>query len=257
MKSTQVYTVITDQPALEDFIAWLPELAEHEKYYLCLFARKKYCPEVPWIKSDKSQLKRFVSDKKRMLEKIMQLEVQYGAYQFDGKPMPQESLALYITPNPRDLWKGTIRSIKQLAEVIECSGKNSNPHQEVMSEIHRTCGNKAFIDFDIDTKDPTVICSAIDLVDGRCSVLETRGGYHVMVDAKAAKAGFRDNKWYPKLVEMADVSADKNSMIPVPGTYQGGFTPVLVSKYDDTWNSPELSSSTTQLALGSGLALHA
>lgn len=222
------YQIITDEPALKSFIEWLPELAPHEKYYMCLFSRKKYCREAPWIKSDKTQMKRFLTDKSRMLDKIKQLECPIGAFSYDGKAIPQESLALYITPNPRDMWKAVPRSIKALATVIECSGQTSNPHQEVMSEIHRTCGQKVFIDFDIDSKDKETIKTAINLVDGKCEVLETRGGYHLIIKTKNAKAGFSEKLWYKKLTALADVSADPNSMIPVVGCTQGMFTPKFV-----------------------------
>ena len=223
-----VYQIILDEEALKSFINWLPELLPHEKYYLVLMCRKKYCPSVPWIKSDKTQMKRFLTDKSRMLDKIKQLECPIGAFSYDGKAIPQESLALYITPNPRDMWKAVPRSIKALATVIECSGKNSNPHQEVMSEIHRTCGQKVFIDFDIDSKDREIIKRAVNLVDGKCELLETRGGYHLMIKTKDAKAGFSEKLWYKKLTALTDVSADPNSMIALPGTWQGGFTPRFV-----------------------------
>lgn len=224
----EVYQIILDEEALKGFINWLPELMPHEKYYLVLMCRKKYSPDAPWIKSDKTQMKRFLSDKSRMLDKIRQLECPIGAFSYDGKAIPQESLALYITPNPRDMWKAVPRSIKALATVIECAGRTSNPHQEVMSEIHRTCGTKVFIDFDIDSKDKETIKTAINLVDGKCELLETRGGYHIMIKTKDAKAGFSEKLWYKKLTALADVSADPNSMIALPGTWQGGFTPRFV-----------------------------
>lgn len=225
----ECYQIIVDKPALESFIEWLPELAPHEKYYMCLFSRKKYAPEVPYIKTDKSQLKRFLTDKTRMMEKIEQLECPIGAYRFKDMFVPQQSLALYITPNPRDMWKATYRSIKQLATILECEGKSSNPHQEVMSEIHRTCGQKHFIDFDIDTKDPTILSAAIKLVDGQCELIETRGGFHLMIKTVDAKRGFSEKLWYKKLTALSDVSADPNSMIPVVSCYQGGFCPRFVS----------------------------
>ena len=97
-----------------------------------------------------------------------------------------------------------------------------------MSEIHRTCGQKVFIDFDIDSKDEETIRRAINLVDGKCELLETRGGFHLMIRSKDAKTGFSEKLWYKKHTELSDVSADPHSMIPCCGTWQGGFTPRFV-----------------------------
>ena len=36
------YKIISDPDALKEFIEWLPELEDNEKFYLSLFARKKY-----------------------------------------------------------------------------------------------------------------------------------------------------------------------------------------------------------------------
>lgn len=223
------YQIITDETALKEFINWLPDHEEHEAFYCCLFMRKKYCPAVPWIKSDKGQLKRFVSTKERLFDKIAQLECKLGAYKFDGNDVPQESLALYVSPNPRDLWKATMRSIGQLAKVLECQGRGSNPHQEVISEIQKSASTRTYIQFDIDDKDPEIIKQIIALCDGYCDISETRGGFHVFVH-KEATGKITNKMWYQSIAKFADVTGD--SLTPPWGTYQGGHSVKQHYKYN-------------------------
>jgi hypothetical protein len=231
---SETYQIITDDKLFREFIDWLPDLEVNEKYYGCLFCRKKYCHDMPWIKSDKGQLKRFTTDKEYFYGKVAQLECKLGAYRVKGeqdKPVPQEALALYVTPNPRDLWKATLKGISVLATLLECSSKNANPHAEILSEIQRSCSsNKKYIPFDLDSKDEKTIMECIDLCEGYCDVVETRGGYHIFVHKD--KVGLISNKkWYPNIAKYCDVTGD--NMTPPWGTYQGGFTPHPVFRITD------------------------
>ena len=223
---SNTYQLIVDEKALREYIDWLPECKENEQFYCCLFMRKKYCPTVPWIKSDKGQLKRFTSTKEKLYDKIAQLECKVGAFKFDEHDVPQESLALYLSPNPRDLWKATVRSIGQLAKVLECNGKNSNPHQEVMSEIQRCAGTRKYVMFDIDQKDDNLLQNTIDIVNGQCDIVETRGGYHIFVHKNKIEKITNQKTWYQALAGVSDVTGD--SMSCPCGTFQGGFTPKFV-----------------------------
>ena len=111
------YKIIADERKLVEFINWLPELKQDETFYCCLFARKKYATE-SGLKGDKSQLKRFTSNKEYLFDKIKQLECEVGSYKSNGIVVPQEALALYITPNPRNLVTASKNSLIEFAKRI-------------------------------------------------------------------------------------------------------------------------------------------
>ena len=220
------YQIITDPDALRDFIDWLPNLRPNEQYYLCLFARKKYAPGMQGIKTDKSQMKRFTSCKERMFNKIRQLECPIGAYTHRDIPIPQEALALYVSPSPRDLQRATIESLINLAKKVKDGNPNMNPHQEVMSTIQRTRSRKTVITFDIDSKDPAILNELRSISKDAVSVIETRGGYHFLVRPELMP---EDNgQWYQQFAKYADIKGD--ALCPVVGTSQGGYTPFFLQK---------------------------
>lgn len=224
------YQIIKDEKLLREFIDWLPELNDNEKYYLCLFARNKYCKELTHIKSDKAQLKRFVSDKERMFDKIKQLEIELGAYKQKTIPVPETALALYITPNPRNMFKATVNTMVKLAQSIRDQNISMNPHQEALSEIQKAKSRTCYIDFDIDEKmELSTLKEILDDAIGPLAaptILETRGGYHILLNPLNIGTYYK-NTYYEKLAKIADQTGD--NMIPVPGCTQGGFTPHFIS----------------------------
>lgn len=242
------YKIITDEKVLRDFIDnVLPDLEAHEKYYFCLFARNKYCKDIAHISSDKAQLKRGSSDKARLFEKIKQLEVELGCYTSKGKVVPQEALALYITPNPRNMFKATVNTMVKLAQSIRDENVMMNPHQEAMSEIQKAKSRTAYVDFDMDYKPDLTIDSSLTeqmkfmhFVDNLrmhlygfmgatadFKILETRGGFHILVKPDSVEPQFK-NTWYKNIKSLPHIDQTGDQMIPVPGTYQGGFTPNFV-----------------------------
>lgn len=221
------YIIIKDEKKLKEYIDWLPDLKENEKFYCCLFARKKYCEE-QIATNDKTQLKRFLSTKELLIQKIKQLEIPIGSYRLKEIDAPQESLALYINPNPRDLQKATFKSIIRLTQLLE-TGKGYNPHAEVLSCIQKTTSRKVYLDFDIDTKDfdfdklKTVInTSCLD-------ILETRGGYHVLVKSSEIEPQYKKTFYKDILALGVDQTGDQ--LLPVAGCTQGGFTPTFLQEY--------------------------
>lgn len=224
------YTIIRDEKLLREFIDWLPELEEHEKYYICLFARNKYCKELSHIKSDKAQLKRVVSDKTRMYDKIKQMEVEIGAYKQRDNSVPQEALALYITVNPRHMFRATVNTMVKLANSIRDQNVMMNPHQEAMSEIQKAKSRTVYIDFDFDCDNDTFPSKeeiGRHINTDAITLLRTRGGFHLLVDPLKVNPKYK-NKFYQGLSSFEAVDQTGDQMIPIPGCTQGNYTPHFI-----------------------------
>lgn len=234
------YEIIKDEKLLRQFIEWLPELQDNECYYLCLFARSKYAKnedgsnKFPHIKTDKAQLKRFTVSKKEFIyDKIRQLEVAIGAYKTkDGADIPQESLALYITPNPRNQETAMFSLMKRFIDIQQCKGLNYNIHAEALSAIQKTCSRKVFFDFDIDLDNAEeVVKSKLDYtkINKDCvNLLKTRGGLHILIELNKVAVEFKKT-WYLYMTSNFDIDIKGDNMIPVQGTYHGGFIPHLIT----------------------------
>ncbi len=216
------YKIIRDEKLLREFINWLPDLEPDEKYYGTLFARKKYAPHSD-LKTDKSKIKRFVTKKEHLYDKLRQLEVKEGTYKISDRPAPQESLAVYLNPNPRNLRQAAFEGIIQLTKLLKDGKKNFDPQSEMLTVIHNTVGRKIYLDFDIDYKpfDPSQLDPFInrDAVE----ILETRGGFHLLVNLKKIAPKYKSTFYKGMLSLNVDQTGDQ--LLPIPGCTQGNFIP--------------------------------
>ena len=238
------YKVIADETILDDFIESLTELKDDEVFYMCLFARSKYLTEeqkgtMSHIKSDKAQLKRVICNKKTMKNKLMQMECPLGSYvqyktNVPDNPVPQEALAVYLTINPRSLRKATGNSLSKFVDMLVRNDMAFfNPSNFAMSEIQRSVVNKKpYAIFDIDEKfEEADLKERIKkhLGDSDYRILETRGGYHIIVSLQNIDSKIKSS-WYlgiqSEFGEELDQAGD--IMIPIPGTYQGMFIPKFI-----------------------------
>lgn len=223
------YKIITEPDKLKEFINWLPELNDGECYYVCLFGRSKYCPPGIKLTADKQQLKRFTSSKEYLYEKIKQLECEVGCYKQKHTDLPQEVLALYITPNPRSYVKAAKESCKKLIDLCLGDYHGYNPHQEVMSQIQTACSRKVYFDLDFDNvklEDMKPVIS--ELINEDClTYVQTRGGFHLLVETSKISPKYVKN-WYNNITKLEGCDVRGDNLLPVPGTYQGGFTPKLI-----------------------------
>jgi hypothetical protein len=217
-------------------------------YYLSLFARKKYCKDL--IKSnDKTQLYRFTANKSNMLRKIKELERPLGMWHLREVSAPQESLVLYILPNPRCMAKANKTMGKHCWDLDR--SKNYNLVTEAMSCIQKSKSRACFVDFDIDDKtlSGSDIIEAMKRIAPRVhprvlrntyTLFETRGGYHMLVDPTIMSEAIKiDNdsslvnkyplNWHGEITKRFPVDQSGDQMIPVPECVQGGFTPKMIN----------------------------
>ena len=115
---------------------------------------------------------------------------------------------------------GSIYKDKQIAK---------KPKSVALSEIHKARGTKHFVDIDIDTPELTIeetIQRTQKVLNREAfSVIKTRGGVHIIIETK--KANTKD--WFRGLRDSFVFDVIGDNMVPIPGGYQGGHTPVFVA----------------------------
>lgn len=234
------YEIIKNEKELQKFIDWLPELEDGQKFYWSLFARKKY-NATEGLKSDKGMLKRGTATKEQLINKLRKIEIKLGLYETDGVKINQESLALYITPNPRDMHKAGIKTISELSKFLVEGRTIYNPEAVALNTIQVT-GVKKYMDFDIDFKEGSG-CSYIrllewikdnDMINPEAifgNIVKTRGGFHILVELDKISEKYK-KVWYNNFTqtkhEEFTIMANNDNMIPAPGCVQSDFIPTLL-----------------------------
>lgn len=224
------YRVVVDEAEFQKFIDWLPPLEKEECHYAALLARDKYIRALGHgtSNSDKHQCSRFVTNTERLLLKLKQCETEVGNYSVKGVEIPQQALAAYMTINPRSQTKAAKWLLKRLADVVADDEQNVNVYQESLTAIHKSVGRKLFVDVDFDNVAlvPTVRQMSSYVNSDSVKILETRGGFHAIIRLDAIEEKYVKS-WYKNItsLEGADIAGD--TLIPIPGTYQGGWVPKL------------------------------
>lgn len=229
------YQVISDPIELQKFIDWLPKLEDHETYYMTLLARNKYCSELTHIKSDRAQLKRVTTTKERMIDKLKQMECPLGSYKQKDLEIPQEAIAMYIHPNPRDMELAAKQTIRALFDKVTSKYDGYNTHQIAISNIQNARSRKVYTHFDYDhisVEDFMFIALNKMINQEACSILKTRGGFHLLVKHDRIAPEFQKT-WYHNLnsieLDKDAVPPSGDLLLPMPGCMQGDFTPFFIT----------------------------
>jgi len=232
------YSIIKDREELQKFIDWLPELADGQKYYVSLFARRKY-GATEGLKADKGQLKRFSASKEQLINKIEKLEVKLGSYEVDGVKVNQDSLVLYVTPNPRDMHKAGLKTIQELTRLL-VEGRLIYNAQSTALNMIQVSGVKKFFDLDIDVVggQKLTLQDLYSWLYGKINseaienIVQTKGGFHVLVELEKLTDEFKKS-WYNNVNtkdERFTVMKNGDNMIPVPGCVQSDYIPRMAAK---------------------------
>lgn len=236
-KQVEIYNFISDEEKLKKFIESLEDTKENEKYLVSLFARKKY-DKTGLLKSDKSQVKRFLSTKENLVNDIKKLQVEKGLYTFDGQPIPEDSFVLYINPTPRDLKKAYFEILKEVSNSIY-NDRFINVKSMMYNCVHKSRVSGGVYDVDLDLKeefkgttfeDINKIIEKYDILPFGCyDLVKTRGGFHVMVKLKLVPEKYKKS-WHLGFRNLLnkmdyvfdDVMMNSDGFIPIAGTLQGG-----------------------------------
>lgn len=231
------YEIIKDEKELDKFIKWLPELEGEQKFYVSLFARKKW-GFTEGLTADKSQLKRFTATKENLKSKLRKLEIKLGEYKYKDIVIDNRSLGIYITPNPRDMHKASLKTAKEIINMVADGRQVYNPEAIALNQI-QTTGIKKYFDIDVDVWNNSLTWENIqseiensevinmDAIEG--NIVKTQGGFHILVDLEKIK---NPKTWYKRFTDLAceyfDVTMNSDNMIPLPGCVQANFIPKLL-----------------------------
>lgn len=230
------YRLVEAETMLQDFLNWLPDLRDGERFYVCVFSRRKYTNK-EGIKSDKGQLARFCCNKENLLDKLKKRETKVGTYKHNGVEVPQEALAVYITPNPRLMHKAALRTAVEITKMMADGKQIYNPHAIALNQIQVT-GRKVFfdVDFDLTGEGEFFVEDLFEWLEGKINpeayqhnIVMTRGGFHILVELDKINEKYK-KKWYNNIFNAEKdkrftVMKNSDGLIPLPGCVQGGHIP--------------------------------
>lgn len=210
----QMEPLLVNEAVTRAFLAKLHATNDtgNDNYYLQISTRAKYG-------GINQVLFRKVVKLDRVVEELHRATPLRG-FCFEGQPIPHHSLAVYLTPEPRD----TDKACRQVcsAFILKQGPGEFKLASLYLSECQKCPSQRRILDVDIDDKSKYLPMR--DLLVSELNVqvaftIESRGGYHLLcydLPSKAAKLVHEaSQKW-------GDIDLLKNSLVPLPGTLQGG-----------------------------------
>jgi len=205
-------SLFANERETHEFLAALRDKAgEGSIHYIQVETRTKYgSPVNKILRDDTMPLDRVVN--------FVHSATPARGFYVKGEPIDNSGVVVYLTPEPRDCE----RAAKEVCAKFILGQCKADLGWAFKAEAQRHPQSRRILDVDVDDKalyEPVRDMLAAEGVRPEF-VLETRGGYHFvcydLTDAQQKAIYF-----FAKNLTKVDLL--KNSMVPLPGTLQGGF----------------------------------
>lgn len=244
-------SLIHDESLVDSFYTqFLAPLVKDQVYFVSLSARNKYLDEEERRRYDLGRTEMFsrevVRDVHDWRRTFRRLEANAAAYRTrTGLELPQQALVVYANVNPSSMLRAYTSFCAEMNQCVAdwtlsiANGKESNiipltrMDRTLLNHVQRSTAEKHQIDLDLDTDNYSLVDELLSyLQDVKYLVVNTKGGYHVLINRESLN--LKDSKFkkglyqhlIPNLHSRAkegggEVVVNKNGMVPVPGTFQG------------------------------------
>lgn len=248
--------IIYDLDEMKRFHDILPSLGKDEAWFLSLAARKKYL-------TGKQKESIRLGDTLMFGRKLVKhngweafrsaalgYEAPEDAYlSLSGHSIPHSCMVVYFSVNPSDAAAAAADFKKKIAdgELAMQRGDSGFSYLRMegmlMASFQKCRSRRIFMDMDVDMPidDPYEVLDALHDAGLNMDAVHpiiTRGGMHILIET--ASAGFGKTLNPPALALMlnerfkgraSEIAINRNAMVPLPGTRQGGFGVRLLQPY--------------------------
>lgn len=259
------YNLIWSEEEIKKFFDnVLPELLPTEVYFVSLSARNKYLTEEERVSLELGRTEMFERkiirkrDWNKFIRTVKKFNSMKGSYTTKNNSfIPEKCIVVYININPSDVLKVYSDYNKIMMEYffelqncavnhVDLTGvleKISKMNEVMMTCYQRNTGVKHLLDVDFDVPKNEgkkyLLMFLRDLTQNKVkfNVLETKSGYHVILHRSTLKYNFHGS--IDKIVKIIEdeeswdnweVVKNVNQMVPLPGTYQGGFSVIDITE---------------------------
>lgn len=239
----------------------LPPLGINEVYFISLSARNKYLTDEEKKELGLGRTEMFArkivreQNLEKFIKKIREYEKNAAAYLTKyGYPIPSKCITIYLNINPSNVLKAYNEFSKTMAEYYMELGMRASSKKNIdevskrinkidvllMNCIQKNQGIKHYIDIDFDIPKESfyLVKAFVNMLKEKgveYFVIDTKSGYHVLLKRNTITYNFNEDiekiihKGFQDGLQDFEIINNKNLMIPLPGTLQGGH-PVRVMK---------------------------